>query len=126
MKRVKDVLSRLRAALTPQAMLMLLLALLLLGLAAGGHTGETALEARTARTLSGVAGAGKVEVTIRTREVAVSSGALGSAQTQQVPCGAVAVAQGADDPQVAMALREALCALLGLPAASVSIVTGGG
>ena len=86
----------------------------------------TALEARTARTLSGVAGAGKVEVTIRTREVAVSSGALGSAQTQQVPCGAVAVAQGADDPQVAMALREALCALLGLPAASVSIVTGGG
>ena len=40
--------------------------------------------------------------------------------------GAVAVAQGADDPLVCLELQQALCALLGLPASAVSVVTGGG
>lgn len=126
MKRVKDVLSRLRAALTSQAAVLLAAAMLLGWLALSAQrTGETPLEKRVAQTLSSMEGAGRVTVTIRTREVSVSGGTFGAASGEAVPCGAVAVAQGADDPLVEMQLRQALCALLGLPAASVSVVTGG-
>lgn len=125
-RRLKDVLSRLRAALTPQAVMLLAAALLLCWLAAASQrTGASPLEERLARTLSCMEGAGRVEVTIRTREVASSSGALGASVSESVPCGAVVVAQGAQDPLVKMELRQAVCALLGLPASSVSVVTGG-
>ena len=70
-RRLKDVLSRLRAALTPQAVVLLAAALLLCWLAAASQrTGASPLETRLARTLSCMEGAGRVEVTIRTREVA--------------------------------------------------------
>ena len=125
-RRLKDVLSRLRAALTPQAVVLLAAALLLCWLAAASQrTGALPLETRLARTLSCMEGAGRVEVTIRTREVASSGGALGASERESVPCGAVVVAQGAQDPLVKMELRQAVCALLGLPASSVSVVTGG-
>lgn len=125
-RRLKDVLSRLRAALTPQAVMLLAAALLLCWLAAASQrTGASPLEERLARTLSCMEGAGRVEVTIRTREVASSGGALGASVSESVPCGAVVVAQGAQDPLVKMELRQAVCALLGLPASSVSVVTGG-
>ena len=67
----------------------------------------------------------RVEVTIRTREVASSGGVFGTSVSESVPCGAVVVAQGAQDPLVKMELRQAVCALLGLSASSVSVVTGG-
>ena len=125
-RRLKDVLSRLRAALTPQAVMLLAAALLLCWLAAASQrTGASPLEERLARTLSCMEGAGRVEVTIRTREVASSGGAFGAYVSESVPCGAVVVAQGAQDPLVEMELRQAVCALLGLPASSVSVVTGG-
>ena len=125
-RRLKDVLSRLRAALTPQAVVLLAAALLLCWLAAASQrTGALPLETRLARTLSCMEGAGRVEVTIRTREVASSGGAFGAYVSESVPCGAVVVAQGAQDPLVEMELRQAVCALLGLPASSVSVVTGG-
>ena len=125
-RRLKDVLSRLRAALTPQAVMLLAAARLLCWLAAASQrTGASPLEERLARTLSCMEGAGRVEVTIRTREVASSGGALGASVSESVPCGAVIVAQGAQDPLVKMELRQAVCALLGLPASSVSVVTGG-
>lgn len=125
-RRLKDVLSRLRAALTPQAVVLLAAALLLCWLAAvSQRTGASPLETRLARTLSCMEGAGRVEVTIRTREVASSGGAFGASASESVPCGAVVVAQGAQDPLVKMELRQAVCALLGLPASSVSVVTGG-
>ena len=125
-RRLKDVLSRLRAALTPQAVMLLAAALLLCWLAAASQrTGASPLETRLARTLSCMEGAGRVEVTIRTREVASSSGVFGTSVSESVPCGAVVVAQGAQDPLVEMELRQAVCALLGLPASSVSVVTGG-
>ena len=125
-RRLKDVLSRLRAALTPQAVVLLAAALLLCWLAAASQrTGASPLETRLARTLSCMEGAGRVEVTIRTREVASSGGAFGTSVSESVPCGAVVVAQGAQDPLVEMELRQAVCALLGLPASSVSVVTGG-
>ena len=125
-RRLKDVLSRLRAALTPQAVVLLAAALLLCWLAAASQrTGALPLETRLARTLSCMEGAGRVEVTIRTREVASSGGVFGTSVSESVPCGAVVVAQGAQDPRVEMELRQAVCALLGLPASSVSVVTGG-
>ena len=125
-RRLKDVLSRLRAALTPQAVMLLAAALLLCWLAAASQrTGASPLEERLARTLSCMEGAGWVEVTIRTREVASSGGVFGTSVSESVPCGAVVVAQGAQDPLVEMELRQAVCALLGLPASSVSVVTGG-
>ncbi len=125
-RRLKDVLSRLRAALTPQAVALLAAALLLCWLAAASQrTGALPLETRLARTLSCMEGAGRVEVTIRTREVASSGGVFGTSVSESVPCGAVVVAQGAQDPLVEMELRQAVCALLGLPASSVSVVTGG-
>ena len=123
---MKDVLSRLRAALTPQAVVLLAAALLLCWLAAASQrTGALPLETRLARTLSCMEGAGRVEVTIRTREVASSGGVFGTSVSESVPCGAVVVAQGAQDPLVEMELRQAVCALLALPASSVSVVTGG-
>ena len=125
-RRLKDVLSRLRAALTPQAVVLLAAALLLCWLAAASQrTGASPLETRLARTLSCMEGAGRVEVTIRTREVNSSGGAFGASVSESVPCGAVVVAQGAQDPLVKMELRQAVCALLGLPASSGSVVTGG-
>ena len=125
-RRLKDVLSRLRAALTPQAVVLLAAALLLCWLAAASQrTGALPLETRLARTLSCMEGAGRVEVTIRTREVASYGGVFGTSVSESVPCGAVVVAQGAQDPLVEMELRQAVCALLGLPASSVSVVTGG-
>lgn len=120
---MREILSRLRAALTPY-WTGLIVVLTLVWLMAAMQEGDS-LEERISRTLSGMDGAGRVEVIIRMREVNTSEGMLGAQKTQSVPCGAVAVAQGADDPMVALALHEALCALLGLPPSSVSVMTGG-
>ncbi|MDO5379222.1 MAG: hypothetical protein Q4G52_12905 [Clostridia bacterium] len=125
------MLSRLRAALTPQVIILMAAALalmagsLFLGQDAGAQSTE--LEKRIARTLSAMEGAGQVRVVIMTREQEKSAetGFRTSGAAQQVPCGAIAVAQGADDPLVNIRLTQSLCALLGLPASSVSVVTGG-
>ena len=118
------LLSRLRAALTPCAVALLAALLLVLWFAFSGGQQAQSLESRIGQTLSQMEGAGRVEVTICMREVSMTSG-IGAARSETVPCGAVAVAQGADDPLVALALHEALCALLGLPPSSVSIMVGG-
>lgn len=116
--------SRLRAALTPQA-LALMAAVALILLLISQNDGAQSLESRIGRTLSMVDGAGRVEVTIRMQQMQSSGGLMGARQMEKMPIGAVAVAQGADDPLVVLQLQEALCALLGLPAASVSVITGG-
>ena len=123
---MKDLLLRLRAALTPQALLVLALMLLALGgmnVFRSPHEHED-IERRASRMLSAVQGAGDVEVVIQMRQITAQGDTFHS-QMQEIPCGAVAVAQGADDPIVRMQLEQALCALLGLPASSVSIVMGG-
>ena len=100
-------------------------ALALLFLFSGRGNTAMDLEERIAGTLSGVDGAGRVEVTIRMRDVE-SGASLGMAKKMQsIPCGAVAVAQGADDPLVALQLHDALCALLGLAPGAVSVIAGG-
>ena len=120
---MQEIASRLRAALTPNAaMLLAALLLVFLFLSVGE---QDSLESRVERTLSCVDGAGRVEVTIMMRDASASGAAFGMEKDRQTPCGAVAVAQGADDPLVAIALHDALCALLGLPPSSVSVMTGG-
>ncbi len=123
---MRDLIGRLRAALTSQSIAILLLAaLLVIGFLRGGESDADALERRTSRALSAVAGAGRVEVVIHTRPVGAQGAALGTSPTQQIPCGAVAIAKGANDPVVRVQLQDALCALLSLPASSVSIIAGG-
>jgi len=120
---MREVLLRLRAALTPQALLLLAaLFLLAAGRTTGRHETETSLERRIEETLSAVEGAGRVHVVIRTKSV---QGSDVSRQAQTAAAGAVAVASGAGDPVVRMMIEEALCALLGLPPSAVSVMTGG-
>lgn len=124
------MLGRLRAALTPQALLAVVAALMLaaaFGLLAPSDGGTTDLERRIGRTLSEVEGAGSVRVVILTRREQTGQGSFsGGAQAQDVPSGAVAVAQGAGDPLVNLRLTQALCSLLGLPASAVSVMSGTG
>lgn len=128
---MKQLADRLRAALALPGAKVLLVALLLLLLAAGLRGGtDASLETRIARTLSAMDGAGEVSVVIRMRE-ATTGGGSGSllaagGGAEAVPCGAVAVAEGADDPLVRMQLTQALCALLGLQASAVSVVSASG
>lgn len=122
---MKDLLLRLRAALTPQALIVLALTLLLsISLM---HKGDqrTDLEKRTESALAAISGAGKVNVVIRTRKTSRQTGLTAAAGEGEVPCGAIVIAQGADDPWVQIQLQGALCALLGLPSSAVSIVAGG-
>jgi len=122
---LRDFLSRLRAVLTPPVLLAAACLLLAACMSMVRAKPVLPLEGRVSRTLSAMEGAGRVEVTIRMREVAVSGGSFAAERIQEIPCGAIAVAQGADDPLVEMQLREALCALLGVAPASVSIAVGG-
>lgn len=124
---MKQMLMRLRAAFTPQAAMLLAAALLLLALGGSLTDGgaQEDLESRVERTLSAMEGAGRVQVVIMTRAQQADSSAWGQEDgTAEVPCGAVAVAEGAGDPLVRIELEQALCALLGLPASAVSVVTG--
>lgn len=120
---MRDLLARLRAALTPQAVLLLAALLLCGAVFAQGKEDVSALEQRAAKVLSSVSGAGRVEVVIMTR--GSDGNVRRDGQGEETPIGAIAVAQGADDPIVCMSLQQALCALLSLPASSVSVVTGG-
>ena len=123
---MKDLLLRLRAALSPQ-ILFAIAALLMMAAGISMKEGNpaSALEKRMENTLSRIEGAGQVSVVIKTMTLQ-SGGTLSAGRAQEIPCGAVAVAQGADDPLVRLALEEALCALLGLPASAVSVAAGGG
>ena len=123
---MRDLLLRLRAALTPQALIVLALVMLLgMSFTQKGNS-ATALERRTEQTLAAISGAGSVQVVIRMREATGQTTGLSAASAREsVPCGAIAVAQGANDPWVQIQLQEALCALLGLPASAVSVIAGG-
>ena len=109
-----DWIRRLKAALTPQLVLLLLAALALIGYCTlRDQTGDetTRLEKQASAVLSRMGNSGLLSG--KTDEAA------------EIPCGAVAVAQGADDPLVRIQLEQALCALLGLPGTAVSVMAGG-
>lgn len=64
-------------------------------------------ESRISRVLSGIAGAGQVELAVYYEDT--------------VPCGAVVVAQGAGDIAVQLRLTSAVSALLGLDASRIAV-----
>ena len=122
-------MERLRAAFTPWLLaLLLMLALLgIRGIAAGAKDESTQLERRAQQVLSRIDGAGAVSVAIYIRKVEEQKKGMGltPAEQEKIPIGVVAVAKGATDPFVCAQLTQALCALLGLPASSVSVISGG-
>ncbi|MBQ7785852.1 MAG: hypothetical protein IJ381_06870 [Clostridia bacterium] len=126
---MRDWLVKLRAVISPQIVLLLLASLVLIG---GGLMNreeksdviQTDLEQRIGRALSSMEGAGKVIVVLRTDRTAQEKTGKSKTETETV-VGAIAVAQGADNPLIVVELQEALCALLGLPASAVSVVAGG-
>ncbi|MBR5288705.1 MAG: hypothetical protein IKU34_08990 [Clostridia bacterium] len=120
-------MNKLRAVLTPQVLLLLILMMAAFVMLTGPERSEQSdLEKRIADTLSAVDGVGKVRVVIATRTEKTESGVgLSSGQPKQIPCGAVAVAEGAENPWIQAQLIDALCALLGLPASAVSVISGG-
>lgn len=86
-------------------------------------SGMTQLELRVSNALSQVDGVGSTEVVIRTAKQGQSSQSLGGYRDgEEVPCGAIVVAQGGNDPLVRMELTNALCALLGLHASQVEVI----
>jgi len=120
---MREFFLRLRAALTPQVLLLLAaLFLLAAGRSSGRQETASSLERRIEKTLSAVEGAGEVHVVVRSAALQESGAAR---QEQATAVGAIAVASGAGDPVVRIMLEEALCALLGLPPSAVSVMTGG-
>ena len=119
-------MKKLLAVLTPQALLILLIFLLCVNMLLGSGRQETPLEERISRVLSSMDGMGEVQVVIATRTQKVQSSlGMTNAQPQEIPCGAVAVIKGASDPIKQVRIIDALCALLGLPASVVSVISGG-
>ena len=117
---MRDVLSRLRAARIPQAA-MIFAALMLIYWLSGAEA-DSALERRISQTLSRVEGAGRVEVTIAMQTAGAPQRTLGADRGEQTPCGAVAVAQGADDPLVKLAITEAVSKVTGLRSDKISVI----
>lgn len=79
---------------------------LCLAMGAAGGTEETD-DSRISRVLSEIAGAGQVEVAVYREE--------------DVPCGAVVVAEGAGDIAVQLRLNAAVSALLGLDPSRIAV-----
>lgn len=101
--------SRIAAYLRKDGWLLAALALcvgLCLALGAGGSATETD-ESRITRVLSGIEGAGQVDIAVYYEEA--------------VPCGAVLVAQGAGDVAVQLRLISAVSALLGVEPDRVAV-----
>ena len=94
-----DWFRRIKAALTPQVLLLLLLAFSMIGYCALREEADGAdrLEKQASAVLSRMEGAGRVEVTIMTRKAQTGGTGLMKGETGgEVPCGAMAVAQGAE------------------------------
>lgn len=105
------MLEKLKALHRPE-LLLGMAALVACALLLGGRSsgGETALEARMARVLSQVDGAGQVSVL------------LNRAADGETVTGAVIVAEGADDLRVLLALQRAAKALLGLDLDAIEVL----
>ena len=97
-------------------LLCCLLALVLVPGASREISGMTEEEERMAATLSKIAGAGEVRVSIYYEEIGSGFG-----QQPKNPAGVVIVARGAEDIQVRLRLFRAAETLLGLPPARVEV-----
>lgn len=106
--------SRLKERLHKDGWLLLALCVsvllcLMLGVVESSAPTQTEEEARLARVLSAMAGAGDVEVAVFYQE------------ESPIPSGAVIVAAGADDVGVRLQLTRAVCTLLGLDSSQVDV-----
>lgn len=112
-----DGLRRIKAVFTPQVIALLGLALALFGFSCfTTQEKNQSLEVRASKVLSQVEGAGKVEVAIMVRKSdTTDTGLLSrkSGREAEIPCGAIAVAQGADDPLSVMRLNRPFALCLG-------------
>ncbi|MDD3412128.1 MAG: hypothetical protein PHY12_15090 [Eubacteriales bacterium] len=111
---MKALWERLRSRPLLLVMGIVVAALLWMAFSQGQSTGASHEEKRIADVLSAMSGAGRVEVALYYEQADGLSG-------QSKPCGAVAVAQGADDMQVRLRLIRALRTLLGLPENAVDV-----
>lgn len=129
---MERIMERLRAVLSMPIALVILLLLSLMLLSRGqvnGNMAQERLERRVEQALSQIEGAGCVQVIIRTHAVsekANGSGLITRSEGERIPCGAIAIAQGAGDPVVNMRITSALCALLGLQASQVDVLVASG
>ena len=99
--------------------------ILLLYFSSGGAVQDNTAEGRLSSVLSGIEGAGKVEVFISYSEQQSSVYTFGSADSDNASGrqinGVVVVASGAGDTTVRLKLAEAVRVALGVDAASVSV-----
>ena len=111
MEGLKHLKSRFRrdAWLLP-ALAAAVAACLLLGMAESASPVRTEEEARLARVLSAMEGAGQVEVAVFYDD-----------SESAVPCGVVVVADGAQDVAVRLQLTRAVETLLGIEASQVDV-----
>jgi len=127
---VKKIISIIREYFTPSCLALVIIAMFLLSLSGMEKSGGmTQLEARIGKTLSRMEGAGQVSVVIRTvMPSGQSKGLSVYSSAGEIPCGALAVAEGGSDPLVRKKMTDALCALLGLHASQVDVIgmDGGG
>jgi len=126
---VERICARLRAAVSlPAAWVTLAFFALMLLFRMGFTPAAGSLENRIGNLLSQIEGAGKVDVVIRTQSVQSQTGSsvFGGQDVHEIPCGAIAVVQGEDNAYVRLQVSQALCALLGLQAAQVSVLSAEG
>lgn len=120
---MKKALFSLKGSFVP--VILALFALMLFASLENHQTDKmTSLEDRIAHTLSFSEGVGEVSVVIRTVKQNRQNAGIGIyTDAEEIPCGAIAVAAGADDPLIKMRLTNALCALLGLQPSQVEVVS---
>lgn len=109
----------------PMLLVVFLASLIILINYAGAkdQTNIMRLEARIGETLSRIDGVGEVEVIIRTRiQQSQGKSLMSTYSDEEIPCGALVTAKGADDPLIRIKIIHALCALLGLQQADVDVI----
>ena len=123
---VKKISDSLKGSFAPVICLLIMLSLLLLQMLGGSRVdiGKTQLEKRISQALSLNEGVESVNVIIRTVKLNRQSAGLSAyIQAEEVPCGAVAIVKGDNDPLMKIQLTNALCALLGLQASQVEVIS---
>lgn len=116
MKKWLDKMKTMKGGLWIALLAVCAAALLFFPFPGNQPAGMTEEEQRVSATLSRIAGAGEVRVSISYSQAASSFGA-----SSKTPSGAVIVARGADSVEVRLNLARAAEALLGLSAREVEV-----
>ena len=123
MKKISDSL---KGSFSPVMCILIILSFFLMQMFSGNGDGigKTQLEKRISQALSLNEGVESVNVIIRTTKLnRQSAGMSAYIQAEEVPCGAIAILKGNDDPLMKVKLTNALCALLGLQSSQVEVIS---